>query len=335
MEHNQYNVELTSVELGKLWATYTGNTMAKCVLGFYLRHIDDEDIKKVLENALELCETIIDKIFDVYKQENIPVPIGFTEEDVNSDAPRLFSDRFYLHYLKYTCKAGMNIYSTAIPLIVRNDIRDFYIDILQATTKLVSQVNDLLMEKGYFVKPPIIPIPDKVELVKKQGYLNGFFGNIRPPHALEITHLYDDIENNVTSKALLIGFSQTAKFEEVQRFLLRGKDITTKHIESCAQHLHRDHLPSPPLLDDVVTTSTYAPFSDKLMIWHKIDMFSMKIRAYANALSLNGRKDLGAMYAKFLADIGLFVEDGANIMIDHGWMEKVPQAVDREKLKNE
>ena len=49
---NDRKIKLTSAEMGKLWVTYVGNTMAKCVLRYYLQHVDDEDIKKVLENAL-------------------------------------------------------------------------------------------------------------------------------------------------------------------------------------------------------------------------------------------------------------------------------------------
>lgn len=37
---------LTSAEMGKLWATYTGNTLGKCVLSYYLKHVEDEDIKR-------------------------------------------------------------------------------------------------------------------------------------------------------------------------------------------------------------------------------------------------------------------------------------------------
>ncbi|MDP4087163.1 MAG: DUF3231 family protein, partial [Bacillota bacterium] len=37
-------------------------------------------------------------------------------------------------------------------------------------------------------------------------------------------------------------------------------------------------------------------------------------------------------YGKFLLDIGLYVEDGAQIMIDQGWMEQPPEAVDRDSL---
>lgn len=41
-----------------------------------------------------------------------------------------------------------------------------------------------------------------------------------------------------------------------------------------------------------------------------------------NPLAVNGRHDLVMMYIKSLKDIGVFVESGAKIMIDNGWMEK-------------
>jgi hypothetical protein len=325
----------TAVEMGKLWATYTGNTMARQVLLYFLQHVEDEDIKKIVEQALKLCETIIQESKDIIAGENMAVPIGFSEEDANLGAPRLFADEFYLHYLKYAGKAGLSIYSIAIPIMMREDVRQFFVRTLDATVKLLFQVNNALMTKGYLSKAPVLPIPDKVDFIKKQSYLHGFIGNVRPLHSLEVTHLYDNIENNVTSKALLIGFSQTAKTEAVRQFMLRGKEITGKQVELMSQHLHHDNLPSLPLLDHLVSTSTFAPFSDKLMLAHKIDMFSMKIRSFANASSLNGRRDLGALYGKFIINVSLYVEDGANIMIDTGWMEQPPEAADRNKLASE
>lgn len=327
-----FNETLTSAEMGKLWITYTGNTLAKCILSYFLQHIDDQEIKKVVENALNLSETFVETIKEIFIQENFPIPIGFTDEDVNLDAPRLFSDEFYLHYLKYTGKAGMSIYTIAIPLMTREDIRDFFIKALNTTVNLLTEVNNLLMAKGFYIKPPQIPTPEKVDFIKNQNYLNGFFGDIRPLHALEIAHLYDNIDNNLTSKALLIGFSQVAENETIREFFIRGKEMTNKHIEISSQQLNKENLPSPPLLDQLVSESTFSPFSDKLMLAHKIEMFSMKIRSAGNAASLNGRRDLGGMYAKFLTDIGLYVEDGANIMIDKGWMEQPPKAIDRDNL---
>lgn len=326
------NVALTSSEMGKLWATYMGNSMGKQITTYFLHHVDDPDIKKVLEYAMELILTFMNEIECIFKQEGIPIPIGFTEKDANLDAPRLFQDEFYLHYLKYTAKAGMSIYNVAIPLMFRQDVKQFFIQCMASTIKLLDELNEILLKKGFISKPPEIPIPDKQEFVKKQSYLNGFVGDVRPLHALEITHLYDNIENNVASKALLIAFSQVAKKEKVKKFFLRGRDITSQSLETYMQKLHYEHLPSPELLDHLVTDSTFSPFSDKIMLFHKIDMFSMKLRAFGNSMAVNGRRDLALSYTHALTKIGRYVEDGASIMIENNWMEKPPEAADRNFL---
>ncbi|WP_075980663.1 DUF3231 family protein [Bacillus massilinigeriensis] len=326
------NEPLTSAEVGKLWSIYMGNTMSIQILSYFLKHVDDDEIQKLLDQGLHLSQSFVESSKDILEKEKFPIPVGFTEKDVNLEAPRLFSDEFYLHYLKYAGKAGLSLYSIAVPLMIREDIADFLNQCVSSTVDFLRDVNHALITKGFLMKPPPIPVPERVEFIKKQNYLNGFFGNVRPLHVLEITHLYDNIENNVTSKALLIGFSQVSQHETVRQYLIRGKEITNKHIELCSQHLHKDHLPSPPLLDHLVTTSTSSPFSEKLMLFHKIDMFSMKIRSYGNSSSANGRRDIGGMYAKFLMDMALFVEDGFEIMIDYGWMEQIPEAVDRDTL---
>ncbi|WP_314733440.1 DUF3231 family protein [Anaerobacillus sp. CMMVII] len=179
---------------------------------------------------------------------------------------------------------------------------------------------------------PAVPNPNEVDFVKKQNFLNGYIGDVRPLHGLEIGHLFDNINNDITSKALIVGFNQVAKHKKVKKFLERGRNINKKHVEMLSKKLNEDNLPSPSFLDHMVTASTIPPFSDKLMVAHKFDMFSMKIREYAKGASLNGRRDVGALYARCLLDVSLYVEDGANIMIEHGWMEQPPITVNRNKL---
>jgi hypothetical protein len=41
------------------------------------------------------------------------------------------------------------------------------------------------------------------------------------------------------------------------------------------------------------------------------------------------------MYSKYLISIGIFVEDGANLLIDQGWMEQPPKAIDRNHLSKQ
>lgn len=325
------NERLTSAELGKLWATYMGNSMSICILSYFLQHVDDPDIKKLVENALKLSKSFTSKTKDIFMKENYPVPTGFTEEDVNLDAPRLFKDEFYVHYIKYASKAGLSIYNVAIPLVYREDIKEFFQYCMNSTVQLMEQIKKVLMDKELIMKPPHIEIPEKAEIVKSD-FLNGYIGNVRPLHALEITHLYDNIENNATSKALILGFSQVAQSKKIRKLFIRGKEITHRQVEDYMHQLHKANLPSPSFIDHLVTTSTTSPFSDKIMLFHKTDMFSMKIRSFGNSLAVNGRHDIGVMYMKSLVEITLFVESAAKLMIENGWMEKPPETVDRENL---
>lgn len=287
-----------------------------------------------MKQALAFSEQFVKSIKEMYEAEGYPIPIGFTEEDVNPQALRMFADEFYLHYLKYLGKAGISIYAIAVPLVTRADIRLFFSRCMESTVKLLNDVNELLMNKGFLTKPPFIPYPTSVDFIKKQSYLNGFFGDIRPLQALEITHLYDNIENNATSKAVLLAFSQVASSKQTRDYFKRGLDIASNHFEAFSELLHREHLSTPPILDSLVTASTESPFSDRLMMFHKLDMFSVRIRAYGNALSMSARHDLSVKYGKLLLEVGNYVEDGANILIEHGWIEQPPQAADREALAN-
>ncbi|WP_085506984.1 DUF3231 family protein [Thalassobacillus devorans] len=333
-EKERFNNQLTSAEMGKLWAAYQGNTMGKCVLSYFLHHVEDAEIKKVVESALGLTNTFMKDIKRIFVEADFPIPIGFTEEDVNLDAPRLFYDEFYLHYLRYLAKAGTSIYSAAVPAMTRKDTRDFFVDSLKKTTELMIDVHDLLTIKGVLGNAPAAPRPDGIDFVNRQSFLHGYFGEVRPLHGLEVAHLYDNLHNDITSKAVILGFSQGARDRKVLKFLNRGRKINTSHIDKFTNKLKKDNIAAPGLLDHLVTPSTIPPFSDKLMVSHKIDMFSMKIRKYANGASLNGRKDIGALYARCLLDVSLYVEDGANIMIDNGWMEQPPIMVDRDQLSS-
>ncbi|MGG3883011.1 DUF3231 family protein [Brevibacillus panacihumi] len=152
------NSKMSSAEQGKLWATYVGNTMSICVLNYMLKHVEDQEIKTILENALHLSEQFAQSIHKIFVQEKFPIPVGFTNEDVDLTAPRLFEDEFYLHYLKYVAKAGISLYGIAVPLVTRSDIRQFFTNSMDQTVNLINQVTTVLLKKGYLTKPPYIPI---------------------------------------------------------------------------------------------------------------------------------------------------------------------------------
>ncbi|GAA0343944.1 hypothetical protein GCM10008967_37980 [Bacillus carboniphilus] len=319
---------MTAAEMGKLRATYLGNSMSKCIISYYLQHVEDEDIKTLLENALTIVVDFMQSIETLFNKENFPLPKGFGEEDVNLNAPRLFEDEFYVHYLKYTAKAGMSIYSVAIPLVFRDDIKEFFVNSMKSTIELMEQIKALLMAKGFIIKPPIVPVPEKVEYVDYK-FTNGYLGEVRPLHALEITHFYDNIENSITSKALVMAFSQVAKDEEIRELFKKGTDITSTNIEKYRKKLEDQNLPAPSLIDHLVTESAIPPFSDKIMLFHKMDMFSMKIRAIGNSIAVDGRNDISLLYSGAFMRVSDFAKEALKLYIQNGWMEKPILAIDR------
>ncbi|MBM7692476.1 hypothetical protein JOC77_001906 [Peribacillus deserti] len=48
-------------------------------------------------------------------------------------------------------------------------------------------------------------------------------------------------------------------------------------------------------------------------------------KLYGLAIGSSMRRDFGALYNRLIAEIQLYGEDGAQIMIHNGWLESPPQ----------
>ena len=88
----------------------------------------------------------------------------------------------------------------------------------------------------------------------------------------------------------------------------------------------------PPLLDNEITTSTHAPFSEKLMTFHAGAMFKVAITYYATAMTTSMRLDIvGHCEACILRDLKV-AGRCSEVMIKNGWIEKPPEASDRKEV---
>ena len=171
-----------------------------------------------------------------------------------------------------------------------------------------------------------------MDFVEKQHFLAGFFGKKRSVTSLEITHLFLNTQTNSIGKALITGFAQTAQNDEVKQYFLRGKELSQKYVDIFSNFLKKEDLPAPMSWDSAVLDTTTSIFSDKLMMFHVSTMVAAGIGNFGMALAASPRRDLGFKYASLIPEISLYAEDGANIMIKHGWMEEPPQADDRDQL---
>ncbi|CAN7765618.1 DUF3231 family protein [Paenibacillus sp. LjRoot153] len=326
------NIRLTAPEIASLWTQYMFDTMSILFSQYALEHIDDKDIHALYETALELSINHVQQIKDFLTQENYPIPQGFTEQDVNKKAPRLFQDPFYIYYLYVMTLQGMTGYSLSVSTSIRSDIRKYYIACNKETMMLFDKTIDAMLKKGLYTRPPVIDPPDSVDFIKHQSFLTGWLGERRPLTVLEIGDItFNMIKMNLHA-ALKVGFIKVAKSEEVRQFIMRGHKIANKHIETFDSIFREENLNSPISWQSLVTNSTLTPFSDKYLMYQVQLSTQLSIAFYGTAFSVNARRDLSAQYVLFTGELAKFAEDGANLMIKNGWLEEPPKASDRKSL---
>ncbi|WP_066295332.1 DUF3231 family protein [Bacillus sp. FJAT-29937] len=326
------NIPLTAAEMSSLWLQYIDDTLAVCVNRYFLEKVEDEEVRPIVEWTLDTAKENISIAQKLFKKEDFPIPVGFTEQDVNPQAPRLFSDTFFLMYLRQLSILAMVTNSSALGLAARPDVVDFHKRVLKKAVELQDRTRDLMLKQGTYIRPPYISTPERIDFVEKQHFLAGFFGKKRSITSVEITHLFLNTQTNSIGKALITGFAQTAQNEEVKKYFLKGKDLSQKFVETFSNILIKEDLPAPMGWDSAVSDSTANVFSDKLMMYHITAMIAAGIGNFGMALAASSRRDLGLKYASLIPEISLYAEDGAKIMIKHGWMEEPPQSDDNDEL---
>lgn len=330
MQHS--NIHLTATEISNLWSTYMSDSMAVCVLKYFIAKVEDPDIKPILEQSLMISEKHLQTISQFFAKEGYAVPQGFTDQDLNLQAPPLFFDSLYLHYIKQMGRVGINAYGLALSLSVRDDIVQFFDLALKECAALDQQVSKVLLAKGIFIRSPYLNGLKEITFVQDSNFLDGIFGVHRPLLAVEVTHLYGNIRTASLTQAIAIGFSQAAPSKDVTKFIIKCRDVMSKHMATLGHKLRESHLKVPMTWNDAVTDSITSPFSEKLLMFHMNATLAVSLGDYGASLAGSMRKDLGMMYALLMTELATLAEDGAKIMIKHGWLETPPMVTDRDHL---
>ncbi|WP_047981529.1 DUF3231 family protein [Ornithinibacillus contaminans] len=332
METN-HHARLTSTEITQIWTNYVNDSMAICVLKYFLNTVEDEDIKLVVKYALELAETHLPKLETFFQAEDYPVPIGFNEnEDVDINAPRLYSDSYMLIYIRDMAQVGMNNYTVAMAFSAREDVYDYFSENLFEANKLHKMSLKLTLSKGLNERPPYLSPPNKADYVKKQSFLTGWFGDRRPLNGMEISNLFSNILRSALDIATLISFAQVANSKEVREYMERGKEIASKHVEVLGSVMRESDLPIPKTLETEITDNNSFVFSDKLIMFHITTLNAAVLGYNGVSLASSHRRDIAQQYTRLSTEMLKYCEDGANIMIDNGWLEEPPMASDRQQL---
>ncbi|GGE35070.1 hypothetical protein GCM10011391_12230 [Pullulanibacillus camelliae] len=323
---------LTAAEVSALWLQYMGDSMAICVYAYFLKIVENNDIRSTLKFALQSSKEHINKITQFLKKANFQVPMGFTKGDVNLNAPRLFSDEFLLFYTNMMTMHGLTAYSLALTNSERRDLQDYFFECMETSKELFQGTIRLAKSQPKFSSVPTIPSPHEVNFMTSTGVLENLIGDKRPLNSSEVSNLFFNSKKTGFIRSLSLAFSQVAEHEDVRKFMSKNVKLAGKDADSFDSLLKQDHLPIPERWDNEITDSTVSPFSDKLMMFHAAFLVNAAISYYGAAIGSSLRSDMVLNYKKVSNHA---MEAGAlcfEIMVKHGWLENQPEVIDRDAL---
>lgn len=332
MPDSNKKLPLVATEIAGLWTTYEINSLSLCMHKHFLKNVDDKKTKALIQEALELSEKHNKDISNIFSLENIPTPLGFGESDVNLDAPRLFTDTFYLFYLSNMASFGIDGYSLITRYVARSDIRRFFQDCIAEAGELYGKVVDLCLEQGTYIRSPRVEFDKKVSFIEKDTFLQGILKKPRPITAREITNAFSGILIDVMWQGMCEAFGQTTSSKKVKDFCFEGRNIASVHRQKFSDLLFSEHLPVPSFSESFVTDSTTQTFSDRLIMQHILILCNFAFSVDAVAIASSLRSDLIAIHTQYGAEIAKYASKGMDIMIENKWLEQPPQAVRHEEL---
>jgi Protein of unknown function (DUF3231) len=323
--------------VGTLWITYNEKTLIMRMLEYFIEKSDDQQAKNILGGLWQELNFYVLQMEEIFKDQGMAKPAGYTNEDVNLEAPKLYDNGFDIMFVRILKEVSMGMYTINMNMSYNDKIMQIYEGLTVVTQKIYKLSTLYLLEKGILTLPPKVTMPKTTEFIKSKSYMNGFnlFGDKRALNDLELGILHHGIETNNIGLQLITGFAQCAQNKEVKQYFVKGKELAKKQIKVMQEILLESDVQFAATSGSTVTTSTVAPFSDKLMMHcvYLLNGFGLVGSSFGTFFSL--RNDI-AMKATLLAkDIYFYGEEGIKIKIKNGWFEEPPQMEDRSQIIKE
>ncbi len=327
---------ICSSEIGILWMTYQQQTMLMRMLDYFINKADDGEAKEIMKEISDEINPYTDKIVTIFQKEKVPVPVGFTSEDVNIDVPKLYDNGFDIMFLRLIKKISMGMHALNLTMAYRKDITEMFRELSVITQRCYDKCTQYLLIKGLLQTSPYVSVQKSVEFVKDTKYLGGLnpISGKRSLNTVEIAHIYHAIESNVTGMNMIFGFAQCAQNNDVRKYFTKGGELAKGIVKELNEIFLENNLQIPATAGGNVTTSTLAPFSDKIMMYCVSLFCSFSIGGNSVGTAFSLRNDLPAKMSILLKDIFEYAHEGAKIMIKHGWMEEPPQTDKHNKKVN-
>lgn len=106
-------------EVGSLWQTYQEKTLIMRFLEYFIEKADDPEARNILGGLWQELDFYVKELENIFTEQGMVKPVGFTTEDVNLDAPKLFDNGFdimFVRILKEKYMEGFKLIGNKRPL---------------------------------------------------------------------------------------------------------------------------------------------------------------------------------------------------------------------------
>ncbi|BCB05140.1 DUF3231 family protein [Bacillus sp. KH172YL63] len=325
---------LSSSEIGSLWLTYQEKTLILRMLEYFIEKSDDQEARNILGGLWQELDNYVLLLEKIFENEGVPIPVGFKEDDVFLDAPKLYDHGFDIMFVRVLKEVSMGMYTMSINMAYRSDVMTLFEGLTSVTQKIYKLATLYLLKRGILTLPPNVTRAKANQFVKEKDYLSGFhlFSEERPLNDIELGYLHHAIEANNIGFQLITGFAQCATNKDVQKYFVKGQELAKKQIKLFESILLESDIQFSATSGSTVTNSQVPPFSDKLMMYcvYLLNGFGIVGNSFGSIFSL--RNDISMKTAMVTSDIFTYGKEGVKLMVKNGWLEQPPQMVDKNKL---
>jgi hypothetical protein len=133
-------------------------------------------------------------------------------------------------------------------------------------------------------------------------------------------------------RTLFTGYSQTVKSKEIKKFLLKCIHVADNQLSFWTSVFKEENLPVPLLSEIYITDAKEAGLSDRLILLHCTGVVSNIVIGFGISSVTTMRKDIVLKITKFTSDVMGLAKSGADLAVNAGWLERIPETADRKQL---
>lgn len=319
--------KMSSAELGSLWTTYHKKTMILRFLEYFIENADDEEAKNLMSSLWELLHPKVIEMKSMFENEGAASPEGFTKQDVNLEAPKLWENGFDIMFSRMLKQISTGMYALHLTISYREDIIRLYKQLTEITENYYGHFTQYLLERSLLPSPTYVTMPKSIDYITDKQYMKGtnILGHKRLLNTVEFGVLYHAIESNITGMQLMKGFAQCAKDEEVQKYFTKGMELSKEIIKEDENILLQNNIQSPATPGGTVTSSTIAPFSERLMMFCNFLLGGFSLGGQGFSGAFLWRNDLITKTGVQAKDVFEYTREGTILMMSKGWLEEPPK----------